>query len=141
MEQYTNSISLLLRHAERFFEIWNFQLIIAVAAVGFIMSHEGLTAKDRVRVNITIVFLLIAVFSVYTLSVHHEREILAWNAIQSRIETDETQLTSAELEYIESLKPSDFLRKAAALVIADLLVIAITWISPRMRELNYGTSE
>lgn len=136
MEQYTNSISLLLRHAERFFEIWNFQIIIAVAAVGFIMSHEGLTAKDRVRVNITIVFLLIAVFSVYTLSVHQEREILAWNAIQSRIERDGMQLTPAELEYIEALKPTDFLRKAAALVTADLLVIAITWISPRLKQLD-----
>lgn len=136
MEEYSNSISLLLRHAERFFEIWNFQVIIAVAAVGFIMSHEGLTAKDRVRVNITIVFLLIAVFSVYTLSVHHERETLVWNAIQSRIAADERQLTPAELEYIESLKPTDFLRKAAALVSADLLVIAIAWISPRLRKLD-----
>jgi hypothetical protein len=36
MEQYTNSISLLLQHGQRFFEIWNFQIIIAVAAVGFI---------------------------------------------------------------------------------------------------------
>ena len=133
MEQYTNSISLLLQHGERFFEIWNFQIIIAVAAVGFIMSHEGLTAKDRVRLNITIVFVLIAIFSVYTLSVHHEREVLLWNAIQSRIGRDSIQLTPAEIQYIESLKPTDFLRKAAALVVADLVVIAITWISPRMR--------
>jgi len=133
MEQYTNSISLLLQHGERFFEIWNFQIIIAVAAVGFIMSHEGLTAKDRVRLNITIVFVLIAIFSVYTLSVHHEREVLLWNAIQSRIGRDSIQLTPAEIQYIESLKPTDFLRNAAALVVADLDVIAITWISPRMR--------
>jgi hypothetical protein len=140
MEQYTNSISLLLEHGQRFFEIWNFQVIIAVAAVGFIMSNEGLTAKDRVRVNITIVFILIAVFSVYTLSVHHERETLIWNAIQSRIERDEIPLTDAEIEYIESLEPTDFFRKAAALAAADLLVIAITWISPRMRESITSTS-
>lgn len=134
MEQYTNSIALLLQHGERFFEIWNFQIIIAVAAVGFIMSHEGLTAKDRVRVNITIVFMLIAIFSVYTLSVHHEREILLWNAIQSRIDRDSSPLTSAEIQYIESLRPRDFLRKAAALVAADLIVIVMTWISPRIRQ-------
>ena len=36
MDEYTNSISLLLQHGQRFFEIWNFQIIIAVAAVGFI---------------------------------------------------------------------------------------------------------
>lgn len=133
MEQYTNSISLLLQHGQRFFEIWNFQIIIAVAAVGFIMSNEGLTARNRVRVNITIVFVLIAIFSVYTLSVHHERELLIWNAIQSRIDTGSIQLTPAEFEYIDSLKPTSFLQKAAALIAADLLVIAITWISPRMR--------
>jgi hypothetical protein len=134
MEQYTNSISLLLQHGQRFFEIWNFQIIIAVAAVGFIMSHEGLTATTRVRVNITIVFVLIAIFSVYTLSVHHEREVLLWNAIQSRIERDSMPLTPSEIQYLESLKPTDFLRKAAALLIADLIVIAMTWISPRMRQ-------
>ena len=134
MGQYTNSIALLLQHGERFFEIWNFQIIIAVAAVGFIMSHEGLTARDRVRVNITIVFMLIAIFSVYTLSVHHEREILLWNAIQSRINESSIPLTPAEIQYIESLKPTDFLRKAAALVVADLVVIAMTWLSPRMRQ-------
>lgn len=141
MEQYTDSISLLLQHAERFFEIWNFQVLIAVAAVGFIMSNEGLTAKNRVRVNITIVFLLITVFSVYTLSIHHERETLIWNAIQSRIEKNETPLTSAELEYIEALKPRDFFRKSAALVVANLIVIGITWISPRLKQLDSNLSE
>ena len=134
MEQYTNSISLLLQHGQRFFEIWNFQIIIAIAAVGFIMSHDGLTATTRVRVNITIIFVLIAIFSMYTLSVHHEREILLWNAIQSRIERDSMPLTSSEIQYLESLKPTDFLRKAAALLTADLIVIAMTWISPRMRQ-------
>lgn len=134
MEQYTNSIALLLQHGQRFFEIWNFQIIIAVAAVGFIMSHEGLTARDRVRVNITVVFVLIAMFSVYTLSVHHERELLIWNAIQSRIHASSPPLTPAEMEYIAALEPTDFLRKAAALVVADLIVIAITWLSPRMRQ-------
>ena len=133
MEQYTNSISLLLQHGGRFFEIWNFQIIIAVAAVGFIMSHEGLTAKDRVRIHITVVFLLIAIFSVYVLSIHHGREVLMWNAIQSRIAQDSVQLTPAEIQYLEALRPTSFLRQAAALVAADLLVIAITWISPRVR--------
>ena len=134
MEPYAGLISILLQHGQRFFEIWNFQIIVAAAAVGFIMSNEGLTARSRVRVNITIVFTLIAIFSVYTLSVHHEREILIWNAIRSRIERDSVQLTPAELQYIEALEPTDFFRKATALVGTDLLVIAITWISPRMRE-------
>jgi|SRR5215211_5225737 len=134
MEQYTNSIALLLQHGQRFFEIWNFQIILAVAAVGFIMSNEGLTAKSRVRVNITVVFALIAMFSVYTLSIHHERESLLWDAIESRIEQASVPLTPAEVEYLKALQPTDFLYKAAALVATDLIVIAITWLSPRMRQ-------
>ena len=133
MELYVGLISLLVQHGQRFFEIWNFQIVVSVTAVGFILSNEGLMARNRVRVNITVVFLLIAVFSVYTLSVHNEREILLWNAIQSRIGRDSVQLTPSETQYLEVLKPTSFLRKVAALVFADLLVIAITWISPKMR--------
>jgi len=134
METYAGLISILLQHGQRFFEIWNFQIIVAVAAVGFIMSNEGLTARSRVRVNITIVFILMAIFSIYTLSVHHEREILIWNAIQSRIERDTVQLTPSELQYIEALEPRDFFRKATALVVSDMLVILITWMSPTVRQ-------
>jgi hypothetical protein len=133
MEKFASLISILLEHSQRFFEIWNFQIVVSVAAVGFVLSNEGLMARNRVRVNVTIVFLLIAVFSVYTLSVHNEREILLWNAIQSRVEADSIKLTPAETQYLESLKPTSFLRKAAALAFADLLVIAVTWVSPWVR--------
>jgi hypothetical protein len=134
MEQYTNSISLLLQHGQRFFEIWNFQIIIAVAAIGFIMSREGLVSKDRVRVHITILFLLIAIFSVYTESIHHQRETLVWRALEARVASAPDQFTPEEVEYLESLRPTALIVKAGALVVADLLVIAITWTSPRMRE-------
>ena len=133
MEKFASLILILLEHSQRFFEIWNFQIVVSVAAVGFVLSNEGFIARNRVRVNVTIVFLLMAVFSVYTLSVHNEREILLWNAIQSRIERDSIQLTPAEIHYLESLKPTSFLRKAVALVFADLLVIAVTWVSPSVR--------
>jgi hypothetical protein len=133
MEQYASLISILLDLSQRFFEIWNFQIVVSVAAVGFILSNEGLMARNRIRVNITVLFLLIAVFSVYTLSIHNEREILLWNAIQSRIDRDSVQLTPAETQYLEALRPTSFLRKAVALVFADLMVIAITWVSPKMR--------
>src|ERR1043165_9467507 len=134
MEQYTNSISLLLQHGQRFFEIWNFQIIIAVAAIGFIMSNEGLAAKNKVRLTITIVFLMIAIFSVYTESIHHQRETLLWNALEAHVAASPNQFLPEEVGYINSLKPTPLFIKAGALVIADLLVIAITWMSPRMRD-------
>ena len=134
MEQYTNSVSLLLQHGQRFFEIWNFQIILAVAAIGFIMSNEGLTAKNKVRVNITIVFLMIAIFSVYTESIHHQRETLMWQALEAHVAAAPNHFLPEEASYIDSLKPTPLFVKASALVITDLLVIAITWLSPRMRE-------
>jgi hypothetical protein len=133
MEIFTGLINILLQHGQRFFEIWNFQIIVAVAVIGFVMSNEGLLAKDRVRIHITIVFLMIAIFSVYTESVHHQRETLLWNALEARVAAVPGQFTLEEVDYLNSLKPSPFGIKAGALVIVDLLVIAITWISPRMR--------
>ena len=134
MEQYTNSISLLLQHGQRFFEIWNFQIIIAIAAIGFILSNEGLAAKNKVRLNITIVFLMIAIFSVYTESVHHQRETLLWNALEAHVAHEPDQFTVDEVKYLGSLKPTPFFIKASALVVVDLLVVGMTWISPKMRD-------
>src|SRR6266536_6348251 len=128
MEQYADSIALLLQHGQRFFEIWNFQIIIAAAAIGFVMSNEGLAAKDRVRINITIVFLMIAIFSVYTESIHHQRETLMWNALEAHVAASANQFLPEEVSYINSLEPTPLFIKAGALVIADLLVIAVTWM-------------
>jgi len=134
METYAGLITILLQHGQRFFEIWNFQIIIAVAVIGYILSNEGLVAKDRVRIHITIVFLMIAIFSVYTLSVHHQREVGLWDALQANVAAAPGQFTPEEVDYLETLKPTPFFIKAGALIIADLLVIAVTWMSPRMRQ-------
>jgi hypothetical protein len=134
MEIYTGLINILLQHGQRFFEIWNFQIIIAVATIGFVMSNEGLAAKDRVRVHITIVFLMIAIFSVYTEAMHHERETLLWNALQERVTLAPSQFTPEDRDYLDALKPRPFVIKAGALVMVDLIVIMITWISPKVKQ-------
>ena len=133
MEAYSGLISILLQHGERFFEIWNFQIIIAVAAMGYILSNEGLVARNRVRVHITIVFLMIAIFSVYTLSVHHQREVGLWAALEANVAAAPDQFTPEEVNYLDTLRPAPFFIKAGALAVADLLVIAVTWLSPRVR--------
>ncbi len=133
MEDYAGLINILLQHGQRFFEIWNFQIIIAVAVIGYVLSNEGLVARDRVRIHITIIFLMIAVFSVYTLSVHHQRELGLWNALQASLAAAPGQFTPEDVSYLDTLKPTSFFIKASALVVADLLVIAVTWMSPRMK--------
>jgi hypothetical protein len=133
MQAYAELITILQGHAQRYFEIWNFQIVVAVAVVSFVMTREGLAARDRVRMNITMVFLLMAIFSIYTLSIHHNHESLLWNAIRSRVLENPDQFTPAEIAYLDSLEPLSFLRKAAALVFVDALVIAVTWLSPKTR--------
>ena len=133
MEQFSGLISILLEHSQRFFDLWNFQIVLSGAAVGFVLSNQGLIARNWVQMNLTILFIVIAVFGIYTLSIHNQREILLWDAIQSRIQQDGIQLTLAETQYLEALKPVALLPKAIALIFADALVIAATWISPRMK--------
>ena len=133
MEKFAELISILLQHSQRFFDIWNFQILVSLAVLGFVLSNHELVSKRLVRISITLIFLLIAIFSVYTLSVHNQREILLWKAIESRVAAAPNQFTPEETNYLQSLKPSPFIIKAGALVFADLLIIAITWISPTLK--------
>ena len=133
METFSGLISILLEHSQRFFDIWNFQILISLAVIGFVLSNEGLMARGRVRVHITIVFILIAVFSVFTLSVHHQREVQLWNALEARVAAAPSQFIPEEVQYLDALKPTSFMIKGGALVVADLLVILITWVSPKVR--------
>jgi hypothetical protein len=133
MEKFAELISILLQHSQRFFDIWNFQILVSLAVLGFVLSNHELISKRLVRLTITLIFLLIAAFSVYTLSVHNQREVLLWTALESRVSTAPDQFTHEEIDYLQSLKPSPFTIKAGALVFADLLVILITWISPNLK--------
>jgi len=133
METYSGLISILLTHSQRFFDIWNFQILISLAVIGFVVSNEGLMAKPQLRVNITIVFILIGIFSVFTLSVHHQREVQLWTALEARVAATPSQFIPEEIVYLDSLRPTSFVIKGGALVVADLIVIIITWISPKVR--------
>jgi hypothetical protein len=134
MEQSANLISILLEHSQRFFDVWNFQIIISLATLGFVFSNQELVTKSRIRIPITLIFLLIAIFSVFTLSVHHQREVLLWNALEARVTTNPIDFTPQDVAYLESLKPTSFVIKGGALILANLAVIIVTWMSPRIRE-------
>ena len=133
MEKYAELISILLQHSQRFFDIWNFQILISLAVMGFVLSNEGLIANNKVRINITVVFLLIAIFSVFTLSVHHQREVRLWTVLEAHVVAEPSQFTAEEITYLDSLKPTSFVIKGGALAFANLLVILVTWISPRVQ--------
>lgn len=131
MEQFSGTISVLLQHSQRFFEIWNFHIVISLALLGFVLSNQEAVSKIRVRLLITIVFTLIAAYSIFSLSIHQKREEKLWIALDARVVAASVQYTPEEMDYFQSLKPTNFSTKAGALIGADLLVILVTWMSPR----------
>jgi len=133
MEKFGELIAVLLEHSQRFFDFWNFQILVSLAVLGFVLSNERLISKRRVRILITLVFLLIAGYSVFSLSVHQRREENLWAALESRVQAAPTQYTAEEITYLHSLKPTAFPIKAGALVFADFLVILVTWFSPTIK--------
>jgi len=133
MEKFGELISVLLEHSQRFFDFWNFQILVSLAVLGFVLSNEALVSKRRVRILITLVFALIAAYSVFSLSVHQRREENLWEAIESRVQAAPTQYTKEEISYLQSLKPTAFPIKAGALVAADILVILVTWFTPGLK--------
>ena len=132
MEKFAELISILLQHSQRFFDFWNFQIVVSLAVLGFVFANQEVVSRLRVRLVITLVFLLIILFSIFSLSVHQQREEKLWLALESRVSVAQTQYTPQEIEYLESLKPSSFLIKAGALVAADVLVILAAWFGPRL---------
>lgn len=134
MEKFAGLIQILLEHSQRFYDIWNFQIVVSLAVLGFVLSNQELVARYRIRTHITLVFLLIALFSLFTLSVHHQREVLLWNALKAHVTSAPTDFTLEEVAYLDSLRPTSFLIKGGALLFADLLVIAVTWMVPKVRQ-------
>jgi uncharacterized membrane protein YeiB len=133
MEKFGELIAVLLEHSQRFFDFWNFQILVSLAVLGFVLSNQELVSKRSVRILITLVFALIAGYSVFSLSVHQNREENLWAALESRVQAAPAQYTAEEISYLQSLKPTAFPIKAGALVSADFLVILVTWLSPAIK--------
>jgi hypothetical protein len=133
MEKFGELISILLQHSQRFLDFWNFQIIIILAVLGFAFSNQEVMAKRSIRFLISLVFIFIAGFSAFSLSVHQGREEKLWTAIESRVAADPASFTPEETAYLDSLKPTKFSTKAGAILLADVFVIAAIWASPKLR--------
>jgi len=133
MEKFAELISILLQHSQRFLDFWNFQIIIILGVLGFAFSNQEAMAKRSVRLLISLVFIFIAGFSVFSLSVHQVREEKLWTAIESRVAADPASFTPEETAYLDSLKPTKFLTKVSPILLADAFVIAAIWVSPKLR--------
>ena len=134
MEKFAELIAVLLEHSQRFFDIWNLQLIIVLGVLGFVLTNQQIISKIRVRLLLSAVFIAIAAFSVFSLSAHQNREEKLWTALEARVATAPGDFIPQEVAYIDSLKPTAFGIKAGMLVAADLLVILVIWFSPRLKE-------
>ena len=134
MEKYAELISILLQHSQRFLDFWNYQIVISLATLGFIFSNPMAIAKRSIRWFITAIFVMMAIVTVSFLSVHERRQEKMYAAIQSHVAAAPADFTQADIEYIDSLKPTAFGGKAGVIVLADLLIIAAVWVSPKIKE-------
>src|SRR5262245_30977169 len=125
MEKFAGLISILLEHSQRFIDFWNLHLVIALGVLGFSLANTEIVSKARVRMLISVVFIEMAAFSVFSLSAHQERAEKLWMAIEARVAASSTEFIPQEVAYIDSLKPTSFVIKAGAIVIADLAVILV----------------
>jgi hypothetical protein len=133
MEKFAELISILLQHSQRFLDFWNFQIIIILGVLGFAFANQEVIAKRSIRLLISLVFIFIAGFSVFSLSVHQGREEKLWTALESRVAADPASFMPEETAYLDSLKPTKFATKVSAILLADAFVIAAIWVSPKLR--------
>ena len=133
MEHFGNLISVLLEHSQRFTDFWNFHIVVSLGVLGFVLANDQIISKLRVRILLTIVFVFIAAYSVFSLSVHQKREVNLWRVLDAQVTATPDEYIPEEVQYIESLKPTEFGIKAGALLTADLLVILMIWFSTKIK--------
>ena len=133
MEQFGNLISVLLEHSQRFTDFWNFHIVISLGILGFILANDEIISKLRVRILLTLVFVFIATYSLFSLSRHQEREVKLWRVLEAQVVARPDEYIPEEVQYIDSLKPTEFGIKAGALLTADLLVILMIWFSTKIK--------
>ena len=135
MEKFSELISVLLEHSsQRFIDFWNLQLVIALGVLGFSLANPEIVSRVRVRVLISLVFVLIAGFGLFSLSSHQERAEKLWTALEARLAAAPGEFIPEEVAYMDSLKTTTFPVKAGAIVAADALVILVIWFSPKIKE-------
>lgn len=131
MENLSGLISILLQHSQRFLDFWNFQIVVSLGVLGFVLANHALIARLPVRILLTAVFLFIAIFSIFSLSAHQQREEKLWTALEARVVAAPDKFLPEDVAYIDSLKPTNFTIKAGAIIAADLLVVAVIWLRPK----------
>lgn len=134
MANYGQLISVLLEHSQRFLDFWNLQLVLALGVMGFCIANQKIVSRIGVRLLISLVFISIAVFSIYSLNAHQTREVKLWNALEAHVAAAPGEFLPEDAAYIDSLKPTIFPIKAGAILAADLLVILVVWFSPMVAE-------
>jgi uncharacterized membrane protein len=141
MENYASLIAILLQHSQRFLDFWNLHIVISLAMIGFLFSNPAAMIRRPLRFFVSLVFIGIAAFSIFSLSVHQQREELLWNALEASINAETEHYLPEEIAYIKSLKPTSFPIKAGALVLADLVVVGAILVVPAFKSVKRPTGE
>ena len=100
MENYASLIAILLQHSQRFLDFWNLHIVISLAMIGFLFSNPAPMIRRPLRLFVSLIFIGIAAFSIFSLSVHQQREELLWIALEASINAETEHYLPEEIAYI-----------------------------------------
>lgn len=132
MESLANLINVLLQHSQRLTDLWNFQIIVILGVIGFLLAHTSHVTK-RFKIFLTTVFIIFAFTSLISLKTFQEREEQLWLVIKDKV-ADHNAYNDRERYYITTLKPTAVHWKAIAIILADLLVVFAIVTTPNKKE-------
>lgn len=121
MESISGLIAVLLQHSQRLTDLWNFQIIVILGIIGFLLAHADQVTK-RLKMFLTVVFIIFALVSLVSLKTFQEREEQLWLIVKEKV-SDHTAYRDSERHYVATLKPTGVHWKGIAIILADLLVI------------------
>ena len=132
MESLAGLLSVLIQHSQRLTEVWNFQIIVILGTIGFLLAHTA-QVNRRFKIFLTTAFVIFAIVSLVSLKTFQEREEQLWLVIKEKV-ADHQTYTDGERYYVNTLKPTAVHWKAIAIILADMLVIFAIVTTPSKKD-------
>ena len=153
-------IKLLSSHTQRMATLWNFQIVVSIGIIGFVMTDIPLKSQKIINLLLlTILFIAFAVYNGISIKTTQERRNFAWDIVRMEsskclkienscswpIKTNANsspkgleKLVKTKWNYICELGPSKPHEIVWVLIGFDLAVVILIWIIPFLGKLSPG---
>lgn len=132
MECAAPVVELYFQHTHRLTELLNFQVVVCLGVLGFVIAEPIPMASKKVRILLAMIFSIFCFYALVGVAVADGRRLQLWTIMQSGCEAISNGLSDAEKKYLTMLKPTATSLKLVLQAIADLVVlIAIFSLHPR----------